>query len=116
MVSLYGPGLFLAKTDLALAFRQLFLALSEWIKVVYFFAALYQIDCRDVWGTRAGSAHTQKVGQMIVRIISLILNGLHLRHDVDAEIEDVDYLHFKDRLTGSHYSKRQQPEFKAHSI
>ena len=87
MYCIWGFGFLMAKTDLSGAFRQLWLHFSQPLYVGYRFLGKTLIDLCDIWGTRAGSKHTQELGQLICRYFMLQINKIALLPMINKVIE-----------------------------
>ncbi len=94
MYKMWGFNFRIAKTDLKGAFRQLYLHICEWTKVGYRFEGLPMADTCDIWGTKAGSKHTQDNDQILCRAYTLIINGTQLSDIIENIIEnnDINYV------------------------
>ena len=98
MYLLYGPSFYMAKTDLAAAFRQFWLAETEPAKITYNFEGRCIADMANIWGSRSGSKICNDMTQCVSRIYALSVNGEHLLHDVNKAIEEVDVRYFEQKL------------------
>ena len=88
MYKMWGFNFRIAKTDLKGAFRQLYLNICEWTNVGYKFEGLPMADTCDIWGTKAGSKHTQDYGQILCRAYTLTVNGTQLSDVIKQIIEE----------------------------
>ena len=98
MYLLYGPGGYLAKADLAGAFRQFYLAPGEPEKIIYEFDDELIADLFNVWGTRTGARICHEMTQCSAREFVLRVNGVHLLDDINHAVERADFVHFELKL------------------
>ena len=98
MYLLYGPGGYLAKADLAGAFRQFYMAPGEPEKIIYEFDDRIIADLFNVWGTRTGARICHEMTQCSAREFVLRTNGTHLLEDINRAVECADFVHFELKL------------------
>lgn len=99
MHALWGPGFHFAKTDMAAAFRQFFLARTEPSKIVYEFDGELVGDLCNIWGTRHASRICQDFTILVCRFFMVAENGQHLINDINHATEDEDILYFIKKLS-----------------
>ncbi len=90
MILKMGKGCYLFKTDLADAFRQLPLKKKWWKKIGYDWYNQYLIDTRDIYGSKAGSKHTQEFGEILIILFKHWLKKTY--PEITTEIEILNYI------------------------
>ena len=104
---IWGRGFLLAKTDLATAFRQFFLACSEPAKLVYVFDGKHMADTQNIWGTRTGSRICNNFTDLTDRHFMIKENGEHLLEAIN-KVEDEDWMYFERLLNQQQHVPSQR--------